>query len=71
MDQIETALGSAEAARFLGVTRQTMATWRSRGCGPPVHYSGTKPTYRLSELRAWQETCTAARSKARSNGATA
>ena len=71
MEESEPGLSSTEAARFLGVTRQTMATWRARGCGPPVHYSLSKPTYRLSELRAWQETCTAARSKARSNGAAA
>jgi hypothetical protein len=58
MTEIEPAISSAEAARYLGVSLATMATWRNRGTGPPCAYSGEKPVYRLSELRAWQDSCT-------------
>jgi hypothetical protein len=54
-----TGLDTHEAARVLALEPNTLAVWRARGTGPPVHYSGTKPTYRLSELLAWQAECTA------------
>jgi hypothetical protein len=60
--EIETALCTKQAARFLGVSPGTLAVWRVRIMGPPVHYSGCKPVYYVSELRAWQDRCTAARS---------
>lgn len=56
----ELPVQSAQAARVLGVSKCTMATWRNRGTGPPVHYSGTKPVYYVSELHAWQDESTAA-----------
>ena len=56
----EYPIGSAEAARVLGVSKGTMRVWRTRGTGPPCHYSGTKPVYYTSELHAWQAVCTAA-----------
>ena len=61
MEELEQGLSSTEAARFLGVAKTTMATWRLRGVGPIPHYSGGKPVYYLSELKAWQAACTAAR----------
>jgi hypothetical protein len=55
----EDAIGSAQAARRLGVSKNTMAVWRARGVGPPCHYAGDKPIYYPSELRAWIDECTA------------
>jgi hypothetical protein len=57
MTEIEPGMSSAAAARYLGVSLATLATWRHRDCGPPHTYSGEKPIYRLSELRAWQDAC--------------
>ena len=59
MSEIEDAISSAAAARYLGVSKITMAVWRARSVGPPCRYSGSKPVYYLSELRAWQEVCAA------------
>ena len=53
----EAGLGSAAAARFLGVARGTLAVWRARGKGPPVHFSAAKPVYYYGELRDWQIEC--------------
>lgn len=58
MNGIEPALTTKQAAAFLGVSAGTLAVWRSRRMGPPCHYSGAKPIYRESELRAWQRRCT-------------
>jgi hypothetical protein len=59
MTENEPGISSAAAARLVCVTRSTMAVWRSRGTGPPVHYAGSKPVYFASEVRAWMESCTA------------
>lgn len=58
--EIEPARNTHEAALFLGVSPGTLAVWRTRGGGPPCHYSGSKPVYYLAELRAWQAACTEA-----------
>lgn len=63
MVEIEPALSTKQAARYLGVSHGTLAVWRSRMMGPPAHYSGAKPVYYASELRAWQDRCTAERSR--------
>jgi hypothetical protein len=64
---IEPALNTKQAASFLGVAPGTLAVWRSRRMGPPVHYSGAKPIYRESELREWQRRCTEERLEADSS----
>lgn len=57
--EIENALNTKQAAKFLGLSPGTLAVWRSRASGPPCRYSGTKPVYYASELREWQRACTA------------
>lgn len=59
MTENEPGISSATAARLLGVSKATMATWRSRETGPPVYYAATKPIYFASEVRAWMESCSA------------
>ena len=60
MTEIEPAISSSQTARVLGVSVNTPGVWRVRGEGPPIHYSGAKPVYYLSEVKAWQAECTAA-----------
>jgi hypothetical protein len=57
--EIEAALNTKQAARYLGVSPGTLAVWRARRAGPPVTYSGTKPVYYLSRLVDWQRECAA------------
>lgn len=56
--EIEGALNTKQAAKFLGLSPGTLAVWRSRASGPPFRYSGAKPVYYASELRDWQRQCT-------------
>lgn len=45
-----------EAAAYLGCTRRTLYTWRSRGRGPRgirLHHGGVR--YRVSDLLSWVE----------------
>jgi hypothetical protein len=48
--EIEAALSTKQAARYLGVSPGTLAVWRARRAGPPCMYSGSKPVYYLSTL---------------------
>ena len=59
--EIEPALNTKQAAKYLGLSPDSLAVFRSRGTGPLVHYSGSKPVYYLSELRQWQDRCAAER----------
>ena len=50
-------LTPAQAARYLGVQRNTLAIWRTRGEGPPFikvsrHRNG-RVLYRVSDLEEW------------------
>ena len=48
-----TALRSDEAARYLGVARQTLAKWRSEGVGPPYCKVGGMVLYTFDDLDAF------------------
>ena len=51
------AVDSAEAAKLLGVTRKTLANWRSLGIGPQyLKYGGRlgPVRYRVADLADWQ-----------------
>ena len=51
-------LRAAEAARYLRVSRSTLAKWRMRGEGPPFHHCGPRLVYYLrAEIDAWLEAC--------------
>jgi len=69
MTENEPGISSAAAARLLGVSKSTMGVWRTRNCGPPVHFAFTKPVYYTSELRTWMDACTAAMRQKREEGA--
>ena len=64
MNDLEHAIDTRKAAALLGLSAGTLAVWRSRKQGPPVHYSGARPVYFQSELRAWQVECRISREKA-------
>jgi len=47
-------LTPADAARYLGVERATMKTWRHRSTGPKFHrYSSRCIRYKRADLDAW------------------
>jgi predicted DNA-binding transcriptional regulator AlpA len=55
-----TRYGSAQAAAYLGLSRSTLAKWRSRGEGPPWHRCGTHLVYYWQhEIDAWLDECDA------------
>ena len=51
-------LDTFEAARYLGVPRQTLAVWRTHNkrCGPPYIRLGRHIKYRRTDLDAWIDT---------------
>jgi predicted DNA-binding transcriptional regulator AlpA len=42
-------------AGYLGISRHTLACWRSRGEGPPFCKIGGSVRYRVADLDAWAE----------------
>ena len=36
------------------VSAATLATWRSRGCGPPFVKIGGKVLYRVTDIETWE-----------------
>ena len=48
-------LDTNEAAKWLGVTRGTLAKWRVSGNGPAFSKIGNKVIYRLIDLQTYQE----------------
>lgn len=58
---------AAEAARYLSVSRSTLAKWRMKGEGPPYHRCGPRIVhYFEDEIDNWLADCDAReRSKAK------
>lgn len=51
-------LWAAEAARYLRVSRSTLAKWRMRQAGPPFHRCGERLVYYYKhEIDAWLSKC--------------
>jgi predicted DNA-binding transcriptional regulator AlpA len=51
-------LRAVEAARYLRVSRSTLAKWRMRGEGPPYHHCGPRIViYYQDEIDAWLADC--------------
>ncbi|PRW61999.1 helix-turn-helix transcriptional regulator [Actinopolyspora mortivallis] len=42
-----------DVAAYLGVPRNTLYQWRSRGAGPPARRIGKHLRYKPSEVEAW------------------
>ena len=51
----DTYLNTNDAARLLGLSRQTLAKWRVEGRGPPYHKFGSRVAYRRAALDAFTE----------------
>lgn len=49
----EELLKTAEAARMMGITKQTLDQWRYRGIGPRYLKVGSNVRYRPSDVLAW------------------
>jgi excisionase family DNA binding protein len=51
-------LRAVEAARYLRVSRSTLAKWRMKGEGPPYHRCGPRIVYYYrDEIDAWLADC--------------
>jgi predicted DNA-binding transcriptional regulator AlpA len=51
-------LRAIEAARYLRVSRSTLAKWRMRGCGPRYHRCGPRIVfYYKGEIDSWLAEC--------------
>jgi excisionase family DNA binding protein len=49
----ERLMTEQEVADYCQVHVATVRRWRRAGTGPPVHWAGDKPRYRLAEVDAW------------------
>jgi excisionase family DNA binding protein len=69
MNQVlEARLRAVEAARYLTVSRSTLAKWRMNGSGPPHHRCGPRIVYYYkTEIDAWLEQCDAREKRAIAN----
>ncbi len=55
MTQQPERLRTAEAAKYLNLSRSTLAKWRMKGRLPPYHMCGPRlVVYYRSELDAWE-----------------
>lgn len=55
-------LRAVEAARYMRVSRSTLAKWRMYDEGPPYHRCGPRIVYYVkAEIDAWQVECDGAR----------
>jgi excisionase family DNA binding protein len=52
-EQRERLMSEQELADYLGMHVGTVRKWRRAGTGPPVHWAGSKPRYKLAEVEAW------------------
>jgi predicted DNA-binding transcriptional regulator AlpA len=51
-------LRAVTAARYMTVSRSTLAKWRMSGNGPPYHRCGPRIVYYYKdEIDAWQDDC--------------
>jgi predicted DNA-binding transcriptional regulator AlpA len=51
-------LRAVEAAKYLGISRSTLAKWRMKAEGPPAHRCGPRIVYYLKhELGEWLDQC--------------
>lgn len=51
-------LWANEAAKYLQLSRSTLAKWRMRGEGPPYHRCGSRLIYYFRpEIDAWLAAC--------------
>ncbi|QWG18805.1 helix-turn-helix domain-containing protein [Bradyrhizobium sediminis] len=51
-------LRALEAAKYLRVSRSTLAKWRMSGIGPPFHRCGPRLIYYFQhEIDAWLAAC--------------
>jgi len=51
-------LRAVEAARYLRVSRSTLAKWRTNGNGPPPHHCGPRLVYYYKdEIDNWLVDC--------------
>ncbi len=51
-------LRAVEAARYLGVSRSTLAKWRMNGLGPLFHHCGPRIVYYFQdEIDRWLGEC--------------
>jgi len=50
---VEKTVGNDGAADYLGVSRKTLPTWRTKGRSPPFCKIGKRVVYRLSDLDAF------------------
>lgn len=56
-DQLE-RLRAAKTAKYLQVSRSTLAKWRMNGLGPPYHRCGPRIVYYIKEeIDAWLTEC--------------
>ncbi|MEM7470969.1 MAG: helix-turn-helix domain-containing protein [Pseudomonadota bacterium] len=63
LDRIEAAISNptraylpvADAAEFLGLSKQQMDLWRMKGGGPAFHRVGRKCLYAVEDLRAFMD----------------
>jgi len=49
------ALSETEAAGLLGLTVKTLATWRSKGLGPPYRKIGRRVEYTDTDFDEWRQ----------------
>lgn len=57
-DDLNKRFWTSEAAKYLRVSRSTLAKWRMRGEGPPFHHFGKRLIYYIKhELDAWLAQC--------------
>ena len=51
-------VSAPEAARYIGVSRSTLAKWRMKGIGPKWHRLGTRLVYYFQdEIDDWLKEC--------------
>ena len=56
-------LRAVETAKYLQVSRSTLAKWRMNGAGPPYHRLGPRLVYYIKrEVNVWLASCDHAQS---------
>lgn len=52
-EELPDSLSEADVAAYTGLSRSTLANWRSAGIGPPFVHVGRMVRYGRDELQAW------------------